>query len=74
MEDNTIDLIPVEGHNSLGRDADSNAIVNADDSAYNAYITARENARKKDRTLEDLKNEVDELKGLIRDLIKKEDK
>ena len=49
MEDNTIDLIPVEGHNSLGRDADSNAIVNTDDSAYNAYITARENARKKDR-------------------------
>ena len=41
MEDNTIDLIPVEGHNSLGRDADSNAIVNTDDSAYNAYITAR---------------------------------
>jgi hypothetical protein len=74
MEDNIIDLIPVEGHNSLGRDADSNAIVNTDDSAYNAYIAARDNARKKDRTLEDLKNEVDELKGLIRDLIKKEDK
>ena len=74
MKDNTIDLIPVEGHNSLGRDADSNAIVNTDDSAYNAYIAARDNARKKDRTLEDLKNEVDELKGLIRDLIKKEDK
>ena len=74
MEDNIIDLIPVEGHNSLGRDADSNAIVYTDDSAYNAYIAARDNARKKDRTLEDLKNEVDELKGLIRDLIKKEDK
>ena len=74
MEDKILDLIPVEGHNSLGRDADSNAIVNTDDSAYTAYITARENARKKDRTLEDLKNEVDELKGLIKDLIKKEDK
>lgn len=74
MEDNTIDLIPVEGYTSLGRDADSNAIVNTDDSAYEAYIKARENARSKDRTLEDLKKEVDELKGLIRDLIKKEDK
>ena len=74
MEDKILDLIPVEGHNSLGRDADSNAIVNTDDSAYNAYIAARDNARKKDRTLEDLKNEVDELKGLIKDLIKKEDK
>ena len=74
MEDNIIDLIPVEGHNSLGRDADSNAIVNTDDTAYDAYIKARENARQKDRTLDDLKKEVDELKGLVRDLIKKEDK
>ena len=73
MEDE-IELVPVEGYTTLGRDPLSNAIVNTDDSAYNAYITARENARKKDRTLEDLKNEVDELKGLIRDLIKKEDK
>ena len=74
MEDKILDLIPVEGHNSLGRDADSNAIVNTDDTAYDAYIKARENARQKDRTLDDLKREVDELKGLVRDLIKKEDK
>ena len=74
MEDKILDLIPVEGHNSLGRDADSNAIINTDDTAYDAYIKARENARQKDRTLDDLKREVDELKGLIRDLIKKEDK
>ena len=74
MEDKILDLIPVEGHNSLGRDADSNAIVNTDDTAYDAYIKARENARQKDRTLDDLKKEVDELKGLVKDLIKKEDK
>ena len=74
MEDKILDLIPVEGHNSLGRDADSNAIINTDDTAYDAYIKARENARQKDRTLDDLKREVDELKGLVRDLIKKEDK
>ncbi len=74
MEDKILDLIPVEGHNSLGRDADSNAIINTDDTAYDAYIKARENARQKDRTLDDLKKEVDELKGLVRDLIKKEDK
>ena len=74
MEENILDLIPVEGHNSLGRDADSNAIVNTDDSAYDAYVKARENARNKDRTLDDLKKEVDELKDLIKDLIKKEDK
>ena len=74
MEDKILDLIPVEGHNSLGRDADSNAIVNTDDSAYDAYIKARENARNKDRTLDDLKREVDELKELVKDLVQKKDK
>ena len=74
MEENTLDLIPVEGHNSLGRDADSNAIVNTDDSAYDAYIKARENAKNKDRTLEDLKDEVEELNRLVNNLVLKEDK
>ena len=69
-----IELIPVEGHSSLGRDPASNAILNTDTTQYDAYIKARENARQKDRTLDDLKREVDELKGLVRDLIKKEDK
>ena len=69
-----IELIPVEGHSSLGRDPASNAILNTDTSQYVAYIKARENAKKKDRTLDDLKKEVDDLKDLIKDLIKKEDK
>ena len=69
-----IELIPVEGHITLGRDPASNAILNTDTSQYVAYIKARENAKKKDRTLDDLKKEVDDLKDLIKDLIKKEDK
>ena len=46
-----IELIPVEGHNSLGRDPASNAIVNTDTTEYDAYIKARANAKKKDNTL-----------------------
>ena len=69
-----IELIPVEGHTTLGRDPASNAILNTDTSQYDAYIKARDNAKKKDRTLDDLKKEVDDLKDLVRDLIKKEDK
>ena len=69
-----IELIPVEGHTSLGRDPASNAILNTDTTQYDAYIKAREKARQKDRTLDDLKKEVDELKDLIKDLVKKEDK
>ena len=69
-----IELIPVEGHNALGRDPASNAILNTDTTQYDAYIKARENAKNKDRTLEDLKDEVEELKRLVNNLVLKEDK
>ena len=52
----------------------SNAILNTDTTQYDAYIKARENAKKKDRSLRDLQDEVAELKALVKDLIQKEDK
>ena len=69
-----IELIPVEGHTTLGRDPSSNAILNTDTTQYDAYIKARDKAKKKDRTLEDLKTEVEELKRLVSNLVQKEDK
>ena len=69
-----IELIPVEGHNALGRDPASNAILNTDSTQYDAYIKARENAKKKDRTLQELQDEVAELKALVNNLVRKEDK
>ena len=69
-----IELMPVEGHQTLGRDPASNAILNTDTTQYDAYIKARENAKKKERSLQDLKDEVEELKRLVRDLVQKEDK
>ena len=74
MEEEYIELIPVEGYTTLGRDPSSNAILNTDTTQYDAYIKARENAKKKDRTLEDLKTEVEELKRLVGNLVRKEDK
>ena len=69
-----IELIPVEGHNALGRDPAANAILNTDSTQYDAYIKAREKARKKDRTLQELQDEVAELKALVNNLVQKEDK
>ena len=71
MEEEYIELIPVEGYTTLGRDPSSNAILNTDTTQYDAYIKARENAKKKDRTLQDLKDEVEELKRLVKDLMDK---
>ena len=73
MEDE-IELVPVEGYTTLGRDPVSNAILNTDTTQYDAYIKARNQARKKDRAMQELKDEVAELKALVKDLIKKEDK
>ena len=74
MEEEYIELIPVEGYTTLGRDPSSNAILNTDTTQYDAYIKARANAKKKDSTLKELQSEVAELKALVKDLIKKEDK
>ena len=73
MED-IIDLIPVEGHQTLGRDPASNAILNTDTTQYDAYIKARNAARKKDQSLQELQDEVAELKALVKNLVQKEDK
>lgn len=69
-----IELIPVEGYTTLGRDPASNAILNTDTTQYEAYIKARNEARKKEKEIKDLKDEVQELKRLVNDLVRKEDK
>ena len=69
-----IELIPVEGYTTLGRDPVSNAILNTDTTQYEAYIKARNEARKKVKEIKDLKDEVAELKRLVNDLVRKEDK
>ena len=69
-----IELIPVEGHTTLGRDPASNAILNTDTTQYEAYIKARDEARKKTKEMKDLKDEVAELKRLVNDLVQKKDK
>ena len=69
-----IELIPVEGYTTLGRDPASNAILNTDTTQYEAYIKARDEARKKTKEMKDLKDEVAELKRLVNHLVNKEDK
>ena len=69
-----IELIPVEGYTTLGRDPASNAILNTDTTQYEAYVKARNEARKKTKEIRDLKDEVAELKRLVNDLVQKKDK
>jgi hypothetical protein len=63
-----MDYIKVEGHDGLVRDKNTGAILNLDNSA----IEARRKARGLSSALEDinmLKNELSEIKSLLKELI-----
>jgi hypothetical protein len=65
------DYIKVEGHQNLRRDSLSGAIVNVDDNEYLNYMKIK-NKRKKDRCeIENLKDEVSQLKYLMQQLFEK---
>ena len=64
-----MDFIKVEGHEGLVRDQNTGAIINLDNSA----IVARRKSKQLSSGFEDintLKNEVSELKFLLRELTK----
>ena len=64
-----MDYIKVEGHDGLVRDKNTGAIINLDDSA----IVSRRKSKQIGSALDDinmLKNEVSDLKSLLRELIK----
>ena len=67
--------LKVEGHGDLYRDSTTNSIVNRNTSDYNRYMsqkkTKNEEAEKVDTMEQDLaylKNEINEIKSLLKDL------
>jgi len=62
------DYIPVEGYTGLYRDSNSTAIVNRDRSAYENYIARRDALEKKSEEFEQMKQELDNVKGDIGDI------
>ena len=63
-----MDYLKVEGHDGLVRDQNTGAILNLDDSA----IEARRKSKHLSSALDDinmLKNEVSEIRSLLRELI-----
>lgn len=61
----------VEGHSELVRDMDSGAVINNDTTAYQNYIAMREQKIREKQRLDNLENEVGEIKSLLKDLINK---
>jgi hypothetical protein len=62
-------MIPVEGHKGLYRDETTNAIVNCNDYQYQEYIKLKNESLSEKEEIENLKNELSEVKKLLKDLI-----
>ena len=66
----------VDGHKDLARDPSTNSIVNVDNLGYDQYVARRKVKNQKNQKVqtmeEDLanvKNELDEIKSLLKELI-----
>ena len=62
-------MIKVEEHSNLYRDEDSGAIVNTDSNAYNQYVNSLNNRKKHKEEIADLKNEINEIKSLLKEFL-----
>lgn len=62
-------MIPVEGHKNLFRDEKSGAIVNTDTHGYSQYIKMKNEKQKQREELDQIKNDIYEIKSLLKELI-----
>ena len=64
-------MIPVEGHKSLFRDEETNAIVNTDTVAYENYINNKLTNSDKQAELDAMKSEIETLNSILNELASK---
>jgi len=64
-------MIPVEGHKSLFRDEETNAIVNTDTISYENYMNNKLTNSDKKAEMDEVKRELAELKSLLKELASK---
>ena len=66
--------IKVKDHAGLVRDSESNAILNNSDKEYDEYIRLKNKALTDKQEIANLKDEVGELKGMMKLILEKLDK
>jgi len=68
-----MNLIPIENNNSLYRDAESGAVLNCSTSDYESYLQHKKSLLEKQDEIQTLKNEVSEIKDMMRLILSKLD-
>jgi hypothetical protein len=66
-----MNYIKVEGHPNLVRDKNSGAILNINKTEIEANRIRKEKEKQKDKEIEQLKNDVSEIKSMLNKLIEK---
>ena len=64
--------IKVEGHANLVRDEESHAIINTDVEQYRLTMRRRQMLRTQKDEINSLKNDMSEIKSLLKELINKD--
>ena len=63
--------VNIENRPGLQRDMNSGAVINTDNTAYQKALNAKLAAEKKEEELQSIKNDVQELKNLMNQIIKR---
>lgn len=66
-------MIKVEGHTNLFRDEESGAIMNLDTAGYQEYIKKRNMKQKQREEIDNIKNEIDEIKSMLKQILNSKD-
>jgi hypothetical protein len=61
----------VEGHSDLIRDLETNAVINTNKTAYQDYLKMREEKLNEKQRLDNMENEIGEIKSLLHKLLDK---
>jgi len=64
-------LIKVKDHPHLYRDADTGAIINCDDIAYDRYMNRVKRKNSEKEELNNMKKDIEEIKNLLKDFLSK---
>ena len=63
--------VNIQNRPGLQRDMNSGAVINTDNAAYQKALNAKLAAEKKEEELQSIKNDVQELKDLMNQIIKR---
>jgi len=63
-------MIPVKDHKNLYRDEESGAIISTDSIAYAQYIKTKSKKRTERDEIEEIKSDIAEIKGMLKEFVR----